>query len=58
MALVDSSNVPRGAWVGAIELCNGLWGFHVHLVDPQVLLISVAFPMYQVLEFSSKHVAV
>jgi hypothetical protein len=34
VAPVDSSNIPEGTWVNAIELHNGLWGFHVHFVDP------------------------
>ena len=58
MVLIDSLNVLRGAWVDVIELHNSLQGFHLRLVDPQVLLVSIAFPAYQVLKFPSEHAAV
>ena len=58
MVLIDSLNVPRGAWVDVIELCNSLWGFHICLVDPQMLLVSMTFPAYQVLKFPLEHAAV
>jgi hypothetical protein len=58
VVVVDSSNVSRGIWVDVIELHNSLQSFHIHLVDPQVLLISITFSVYQVLRFSLEYVAV